>query len=187
MKERILTIAIRQMRRGGYENLNFADVAEELGTSRANLHHHFKNKIGLATAATQAYIQEQREYLDEIIHTKDGDLPGFLAELEDHLAEMVGSGSSSNGCILSQLLNDREAPPGLRQLALDRLHVEVAAIQTQVEKAKANGTLSSAADAESQALRIMSMMLGIAQMSLIGADLAKVRSSIEGALVAIVE
>ena len=187
MKERILTIAIRQMRRGGYDNLNFADIAQELGTSRANLHHHFTNKIGLATAATKAYIQDQREYFDGIISANDGDLSGFLAELEEHMADMVDTGSSSSGCILSQLLNDREAPSDLRQLALDRLQIEVVAIQTRVEKAKADGTLSSSTDAENLAFRIMSMMVGIAQMSLIGADPAKVRSSIEGALVAMVE
>lgn len=143
--------------------------------------------MGLATAATQRYLQEQKENLDDIINRKGGDISGFLTELEDHLAEMMTDDPSASGCIMSQLINDREAPQKLRQLALDRLLLEVEVIRAELENAKANGTLSSSADAESLALRIMSMQLGIAQMTLIETDLPKIRNSIKGALVDIIE
>ena len=39
MKDEILKLAQQQMKEGGYENLNFAKIAEDLSTTRANLHH----------------------------------------------------------------------------------------------------------------------------------------------------
>ncbi len=109
MKERILDIAIQQMRSGGYDNLNFANIAAELGTSRANLHHHFKNKEGLGIAATESYIQNEKTFMYGIMQEHDGDIRTILIKLEDHLIEVLSNSGSTNACILSQLTHDSEA------------------------------------------------------------------------------
>jgi hypothetical protein len=41
MKKKIVDLAIGQMKAGGYENLSFAQIASELSTNRANVHHHY--------------------------------------------------------------------------------------------------------------------------------------------------
>ena len=46
MRAEILKIAEDQMKAGGYEQLNFAVIANDLKTTRANLHYHFKNRDG---------------------------------------------------------------------------------------------------------------------------------------------
>ena len=175
------------MRSGGYDNLNFADIAGELNTTRANLHHHFKNKEGLATAATKAYMSEYKENLDELIRNNDGEIVAILTGIENHLVNMFANDSTSSGCIVSQLLNDREAPSGVRQIALDLLQKEVKILSAQLEKAKTNGILNGSAEIEKLSYRIMSMMLGIPQMALLEQDFTKTRKSINGALVSLIE
>ena len=187
MKEKILDIAIKQMRSGGYENLNFAEIAEELGTSRANLHHHFKNKEGLATAATEIYINQYTKVLDKLIDSNDGNIHQILRGLEDHLSEFFIGDSTCSGCILSQLLNDHEAPANLRQLALYRLKAELKAIRDQIEKSKINGTLINSEDSERLSFRIMAMMLGIPQMAQLGVNLDQIRANIKGSLVSMIK
>jgi AcrR family transcriptional regulator len=54
-RDKILDTASRLIRAGGYEALNFGTIAEELGITRANIHHHFKNKENLALQAVNRY------------------------------------------------------------------------------------------------------------------------------------
>ncbi len=89
MKDQILNIAVKQMKDGGYHNLNFANIASELKTTRANLHHHFKNKEGLALAATESYIQEHTAIVDEIIRTNEGDIKAILEKYENYYIEVL--------------------------------------------------------------------------------------------------
>lgn len=186
MKEQILELAVRQMKRGGYENLNFADIAAELGTSRANLHHHFKNKEGLGLAATETYIQEQREALDRIIAENQEDIFGLLTAIENHLAEVIVEAAIGDGCIMSQLLDDREAPAHLRQLVLDRLQEEEKAIEAEISKAKKNGSVKHPDSAKVLSWRIMSAMLGVSQMAVLDPSRTRVSQGIKGVLVALV-
>ena len=53
MKNAILKRAEQQLMGGGYDKLNFATIARDLNTTRANLHYHFKNKETLAIEVTK--------------------------------------------------------------------------------------------------------------------------------------
>ena len=54
-RDRILEIAIRLTRAGGYEALNLGTIEEELVVMQATVHHHFKNKKNLAVEAMNRY------------------------------------------------------------------------------------------------------------------------------------
>lgn len=187
MREKILDIAIRQMKSGGYENLNFANIAAEIGTSRANIHHHFKNKEGLGFAATESYIQGEKGTMDSILQKHEGDIKTILKMLEEHLIEIVIHSGSSNSCILSQLVHDSEAPEALRKLAIDRSREEEALIEAQIIKSKSNGTLDSAVNEKILAFRVMATMFGITQMALIEPNRGNFAKKIRGALVSLLE
>lgn len=187
MKDQILQIAIRQMMSGGYDNLNFANIADELNTTRANLHHHFKNKEGLGVAATELYIQEQTITFDEIIKTHDGDIFSLLAAVENYLIEFLLGGNSFTACICSQLMYECKAPDKLRQLARNRFNAELNDFEDQVGKAIKNGVLSSSTDIGKLAFQIAATYIGIGQLALVETDKEKLVSNIKGSLVSLVE
>jgi TetR/AcrR family transcriptional repressor of nem operon len=53
--DRILDVAQRLMQTRGYNGFSYADVAAEIGISKASLHHHFSTKAALGAAIIDRY------------------------------------------------------------------------------------------------------------------------------------
>jgi TetR/AcrR family transcriptional regulator, transcriptional repressor for nem operon len=53
--DRILNVAQRLMQTRGYNGFSYADVAAEIGISKASLHHHFSTKAALGAAIIERY------------------------------------------------------------------------------------------------------------------------------------
>ena len=52
---RILDIAERMARQGGYNSFSFRDIAAEIGIKAASVHYHFANKEALGAAIAERY------------------------------------------------------------------------------------------------------------------------------------
>jgi TetR/AcrR family transcriptional regulator, transcriptional repressor for nem operon len=75
--ERILDIAERLVQMRGFNNFSYADIATELGITKASLHYHFPSKAELGQALVTRYAERFSHALDRI----DRDLPDALAKL----------------------------------------------------------------------------------------------------------
>ncbi|MDQ6816685.1 MAG: TetR/AcrR family transcriptional regulator [Actinomycetota bacterium] len=76
--ERILDIAERLVQVRGFNNFSYADIATELGITKASLHYHFPGKAELGQALIDRYAERFSEALTKI----DEDLPDAPAKLE---------------------------------------------------------------------------------------------------------
>lgn len=76
--ERILDIAERLVQTRGFNNFSYADVASELGITKASLHYHFPGKAELGEALITRYAQRFSQALAHI----DQDVPTARARLE---------------------------------------------------------------------------------------------------------
>src|SRR6201996_2528639 len=76
--QRILDIAERLVQVRGFNNFSYADVASELGITKASLHYHFPGKAELGQALIDRYGERFFQALDEI----DQELPTARAKLE---------------------------------------------------------------------------------------------------------
>jgi TetR/AcrR family transcriptional repressor of nem operon len=76
--ERILDIAERLVQTRGFNNFSYADIATELGITKASLHYHFPGKAELGQALITRYAQRFFDALARI----DEDLPNARAKLE---------------------------------------------------------------------------------------------------------
>ncbi len=56
-KEEIKRVTVALLLRHGYQGLRFRDIAETLGTTRANIHHHYGNKLNLCEEVIVEYVQ----------------------------------------------------------------------------------------------------------------------------------
>jgi TetR/AcrR family transcriptional repressor of nem operon len=55
--ERMLDVAERLMQTRGYNGFSYADVAAEIGITKASLHHHFSTKAALGAAIVARYTR----------------------------------------------------------------------------------------------------------------------------------
>src|SRR5437588_7137125 len=76
--ERILDIAERLVQLRGFNNFSYADIAGELGITKASLHYHFPGKAQLGQALVTRYAERFCEALARI----DDELPDARAKLE---------------------------------------------------------------------------------------------------------
>src|SRR5207302_7682337 len=75
--ERILAIAERLVQDRGFNSVSYADIAPELGITKASLHYHFPGKAELGHALITRYAERFSDALTRI----DGDLPDARAKL----------------------------------------------------------------------------------------------------------
>src|SRR5664279_1156792 len=76
--ERMLDIAERLVQLRGFNNFSYADIAAELGITKASLHYHFRGKAELGQALIARYAGRFSEALSRI----DRDLPDARTKLE---------------------------------------------------------------------------------------------------------
>ena len=65
--DRILDVAQRLMQTRGYNGFSYADVAAEIGISKAGLHHHFSTKAALGAAIIARYASLIAQALARIV------------------------------------------------------------------------------------------------------------------------
>lgn len=58
MKDEIKSVSIELLLRHGFQGFRFRDVADLLHTTRANIHHHYGNKLNLCEEVIVDYVDE---------------------------------------------------------------------------------------------------------------------------------
>jgi len=76
MKEKILESAEKRVRKAGFADMSFRDLAVDVGIKSASVHYHFPTKHDLAEALVDRYAGHFQEQLDKI------DMDDFQAALD---------------------------------------------------------------------------------------------------------
>lgn len=183
MRDMIVRTAQDQLKQGGYDNLSFAVLSETFSTTRANLHHHFKNKEGLAREATERYIEENLAFMQSLGEKHRGDFPGYLAELEALFLASVEARGRAGACICSQFVRESGVPKHLLELSQDFFRTKDAFLEKMVTQSQENGTLRKDADPKRLATTASTLLLGIAQKALANGEDSDFTASMRGTLV----
>src|ERR1039458_1202955 len=80
--DRMLDVAERLVQVRGFNGFSYADIARELGITKASLHYHFPGKAELGEALIHRYAARFGEALTEI----DRDIAGPRAKLDAYVA-----------------------------------------------------------------------------------------------------
>jgi TetR/AcrR family transcriptional repressor of nem operon len=70
--QRILDVAEELVQSRGYNGFSYADIAGELGVTKASLHYHFASKADLGEALIERYSARFQEALERIASTTSG-------------------------------------------------------------------------------------------------------------------
>ena len=161
MKEKILDIASQQLLIGGYNKLSFAKIADELKTTKANIHYHFKNKENLAL---EVFIRFEKEILAlycDFQKQYKYDYIGFFHELEDSIWEPSQSNLKGGKVVIFELISDADLPEQLAELCR-KLHEKLRKIVRDVIQDGIDcGQIDKKFDADREALRAFVLTTGM--------------------------
>jgi TetR/AcrR family transcriptional repressor of nem operon len=155
--ERVLDIAERLMQTRGFNNFSYADIAAELGITKASLHYHYPGKAELGRALITRYAQRFNQALDDI----DRDVPDARAKLEAYADLYAGVLRNERMCMCGILAAEYPTLPAAMQSEVVRFFDENQVwLAKLLEQGAADGTLSYRGEPDEVAQGILSTLEG---------------------------
>lgn len=168
--ERALDIAERLTQIRGFNNFSYADIATELGITKASLHYHYPGKAELGQALITRYTERFDQALDEIAR----ELPNARAKLEAYADLYAGVLRNERMCMCGILAAEYPTLPAAMQSEVVRFFDEnqnwLAGV---LADGKAEGTLTYQGRAEDVAQSILSTLEGAMLVARPYGDLAR--------------
>jgi len=166
--EDALSAALQVFWQKGYEGASLTDLTEAMGISRPSLYACFGNKETLFRQALDLYEREKMAYVGEALTAPTA--RGVAEHLLRGGLELQTSASDPKGClgVISAVACGREAE-SIRQEVLARGAASNAALIARLERAKTEGDLPAAADAEGLARYLSALCQGMAVQAGAGA------------------
>lgn len=176
MREKILKVAEEQMRKAGYMGLSFSKISSQLGTTRANLHYHFKNKISLAEEVTKSFILERETDVKKIALRYPDDIVSFIIEVEKYFWNFIEE-NGTNICLCSQLVSNTSNPQEIVDLAVKHFE-ELSALLMEIAVASQKvGKIPQTLDLNTFVIQTTAMIMGLAQMVKLTTDMKTAKKS----------
>ena len=114
--ERILDVAERLVQTRGFTNFSYADIAAELGITKASLHYHFPGKAELGQAVIARYGERFADALRDIDRT----VPDARAKLEAYAGLYADVLRGNRMCMCGVLAGEYETLPDPMRAAVIR-------------------------------------------------------------------
>jgi len=168
MRGRIKALTVELLVRHGCRGLRYADIADALGTTRATVHYHFRNKERLIEEVVEDYVAGTIERF-RLIWECEG--PTLVARIQGSIAfnreryerfnatgRETGGGAGRAWSLIARMRLERELLSPSARSALERFGTELEAmVMTAVAAAKAAGELSTEAPVEDIARQLVAI------------------------------
>ena len=154
---RTLDVAERLVQTRGFNGFSYADIAAELGVTKASLHYHFASKTELGRALIERYAERFRDRLEQI----DADGADAPAKLEAYAEVYASVLRDRRMCLCGMLAAEYETLPEPIRAAILRFFDESETWLADVlEQGEAEGSLSLQGSARDEARAIVSGLEG---------------------------
>jgi TetR/AcrR family transcriptional regulator, transcriptional repressor for nem operon len=154
---RILDVAERLVQSRGFNGFSYADVALELGISKASLHYHFAGKAELGEALIERYAARFADALEEI-DRRGGEPPAKLDAYARIYADVL---RERRMCLCGMLAADYETLPKPMRNAVIRFFDDSETWLTGVlEQGQEQGSLQLSGSAGEAAQAVVSGLEG---------------------------
>jgi TetR/AcrR family transcriptional repressor of nem operon len=155
--ERVLDIAERLVQVRGFSNFSYADIATELGITKASLHYHYPGKAELGQALITRYAGRFNQALDEI----DRDMPNARAKLVAYADLYAGVLRNERMCMCGILAAEYQTLPETMRAEVIRFFDDNQKWLARVLKeGKADGTLAYSGHATDVAQGVLGTLEG---------------------------
>ena len=161
-RSQIVNLAIRQLKNGGYDELNFRNIASELGISRPTIHHHFANKENLARVALTEFIEDDLGYQKAMIERYLSDFPKALNAIDKYFEELYSTHPGEGICACCPLLLSTSGiPSSLKALTRDYFERLSALYEAGIRQSQKAGTVRKSVKAKNLAWECILLMVGM--------------------------
>jgi TetR/AcrR family transcriptional repressor of nem operon len=155
--QRILDVAEELVQRRGYNGFSYADIAGELGITKASLHYHFASKAELGEALIERYSARFLQALAAIASTT----PGAGAKLEAYASLYVDVLRGDRMCLCGMLAAEYQTLPEQMHGSVIRFFDRNLAWLTDVlAEGQSDGELSFAGSPADAAQTVLSALQG---------------------------
>ncbi|MEY2553245.1 MAG: TetR/AcrR family transcriptional regulator, transcriptional repressor for nem operon [Ilumatobacteraceae bacterium] len=155
--ERMLDVAERLVQVRGFNGVSYADVAAELGITKAALHYHFASKAALGEALIHRYTTRFQAALLEI-DRQSGDA---LSKLSAYAAIYLDVLRQQRMCLCGMLAAEYQTlPPPMRDAVVGFFDINEAWLERVLDEGKAAGTLHPRGSTSNAARLVISTLEG---------------------------
>jgi TetR/AcrR family transcriptional regulator, transcriptional repressor for nem operon len=174
MPTRILDVAERLVQRRGFNGFSYADVASELGITKAALHYHFSGKAELGGALVERYATRFFEALAEIDATETDS----QRKLEAYADLYLGVLRDDRMCLCGMLAAEyRTLPSTIQTRLLGFFDENEAWLARVLEDGLAQGALRFAGSSQDAARAVVGALEGAMLIARPYADLERFRTA----------
>jgi len=159
MRDRIKRVTAELLVKHGYRGLRFGDIADRLGTTRANIHYHFGTKQKLVEEVVADYLDGtlarfRAIWLDEEASLADK-IRGTMELNRERYRRFNRRGSGKPWSLIARMRLERDLLTERTNAGLRNFGIELdAMITAAIEQAKARGELAPEAPVRDIALQI---------------------------------
>ncbi len=172
--ERALDVAERVVQTRGFNGFSYADVAGELGITKASLHYHFPGKAELGEALIVRYTARFLDALEGI----DRDVIDAWAKLDAYTNIYSGVLRQGRMCLCGILAAEFETlPQGMREAISVFFDANLAWLTAVLTHGRADGVLAIAGRTEDAAQMLLSGLEGAMLIARAGGGIARFESS----------
>lgn len=170
----ILDTAERLVQQRGFNGFSYADVAAELGLTKAGLHYHFAGKAELGEALMSRYAQRFADALDRI----DAEGAPAPEKLDAYAALYADVLSGERMCLCGMLAAEYATlPPSMQAVVLRFFDDNERWLEGVLEEGRRARTLSRAGSARDAARLIVSALEGAMLVARPYADVERFRTA----------
>jgi TetR/AcrR family transcriptional regulator, transcriptional repressor for nem operon len=154
---RILDAAERLVQTRGFNGFSYADVAAELGVTKASLHYHYPGKAELGQALIERYTRRFVLALDSIDET-DGDAPAKLESYADLYAAVL---RGERMCLCGMLAAEFDTlSEGMRSAVIRFFDANEAWLERVLAAGKRDGSLDFVGSPREMAMSVIGGLEG---------------------------
>lgn len=153
----VLDVAERLLQVRGFNGFSYADVAAELGITRAALHYHFRGKAELGEALITRYADRFAAALGEL----DATAPDAAAKLAGYGELYAAVLERHRMCLCGMLAAEYQTlPDGMRRRVSDFFDRNTAWLRDVLEQGRQDGALTFAGTPEEVAAMVLGALEG---------------------------
>ncbi len=172
--QRILDVAEQLVQSRGYNGFSYADIAGELGMTKASLHYHFASKAELGETLIERYSARFTEALARI----DSTIPDADAKLDAYVGLYTDVLRGERMCLCGMLAAEYQTlPQPMRGSVIRFFDHNVAWLASVLADGRSDGTLSFDGSAADAAQAILSGLQGAMLVARPYGDLARFQAA----------
>jgi TetR/AcrR family transcriptional repressor of nem operon len=171
---RILDVAERLVQTRGHNGFSYADVATELGITRAALHYHYPGKAELGEALVARYADRFAAALAEL----DVEASGAPAALEGYAELYAEVLSRQRMCLCGMLAAEyMTLPPAMQRGVTAFFEHNAEWLRSVLERGRREGTLAFSGSAADSAAMVLGGLEGAMLITRMNGDVAGFRAA----------